>query len=632
MREKLEIKNQTWRRFEMTDSRINRMFVVVFFALVLAKLSLGSRSTPLFVVAVLLLLAYALYMGSITKAVLASATTILSASFLISVFKPFSYILLNPFPFLSVFVILGIACTAIFKSSIAHEVKLKTEIFSTSLATMAVILVWDPKLALTSGPVAAIYGSEDNAAWILSIHRVLQNETSRSGGEFGSLIDSMLLVSYHLGSFSLPSLSAIDHLALSVIILQIIVVFFIPFFPSLIRLKSDSGSSAIVSSLVLSLILLICFRSFNQYGHLSTALSCLLLSVYLVVSFQLSDGVDNEKRMQFYIYFQLMVAYLAGVTWFPVAPLSIALLAFTVFRLLAQENISRNMKITFFFLAVVLMLLLVYQDLLRRFDFFQTPGSGPVSGAKNLLSFEGGVVSNDPWNLGLVVVFSFIVMTLMVMLRLKINMYLAEFCLLVAYSMFLTLISTILFSGSVTYGARKVTVLVIFCGAALLAWAIVALVESSMSKFVSPVLPGVLVLSLVLAMPGAGAFGGGKYFAGFEREDYQEQSKQLVNNIEIGRPTVCFFEVTGEQDPGLGGPSYFCSRWAAAYSFTDDGDAFNEWRKAVLGQIPSEDLIGVREGLPSNTMLIVLGPENPQRELNNENWVKLVDKEWTIVR
>lgn len=623
--------NQTWRRFEMTDSRINRIFVVVFFALVLAKLSLGSRSTPLFVVAVLLLLAYALYMGSITKAVLASATTILSASFLISVFKPFSYILLNPFPFLSVFVILGIACTALFKSSIAHEVKLKTEIFSTSLATMAVFLVWDPKLALTSGPVAAIYGSEDNAAWILSIHRVLQNETSRSGGEFGSLIDSMLLVSYHLGSFSLPSLSAIDHLALSVIILQIIVVFFIPFFPSLIRLKSDSGSSAIVSSLVLSLILLICFRSFNQYGHLSTALSCLLLSVYLVVGFQLSDGIDNEKRMQFYTYFQLMLAYLAGVTWFPVAPLSIALLAFTVFRVLSQGDISRYAKITFVFLAVVLMVLLVYQDLLRRFNFFQTPGSGPASGAKNLLSFEGGVVSSDPWNLGLVIVFAFIVMTLMAMLRLKINMYLAEFCLLVTYSMFLTLISTILFSGSVTYGARKVTVLVIFCGAAFLTWVIVALVEISMSKFVSPVLPGVLVLSLVLAMPGAGAFGGGKYFAGFEREDYREQAKQLVKNIEIGRPTVCFFEVTGEQDPGLGGPSYFCSRWAAAYSFRD-GKEFNEWRKAVLGQIPSEDLIGVREGLPSNTMLIVLGPENPQRESNNENWVKLVDKEWTIVR
>ena len=631
MKKSSKIKHAISRRTDFDDGGINLTIVLFVFASIATKLYLGNRITPLISLVLVAILVFTLYLGSITKTVLVGVVSILSTALVISVFKSLSYLLLNPFPFLILFSLIALICTLLIKYAIDLEVRWKSEFLSVTLSFLALTLIWNSRLTLNGGPVAALYGSEDNAAWVLSIHRVINNDEFPSGGDFGSLMDSLLVFSYHLGNFVLPDLSPVDHVALSVVILQIVVVCFIPFLPSLLKLTAYSERSTLFSHLVLSLMLLICFRTFNQYGHLSTALSCLLISIYLILGFQLSDEVVSQNRRHFSLYLQMSIAYLAGVTWFPIAPLAIALILFTFCRLQFTSANSRFSKIVFLVFGTTLSSLLFFEELLQRFKFFETPGSGEISGAKNLLSFEGGVVSSDPWSVSLVVAFALIVMTIMVLLRIKTSMYLSELGLAVSYVMLLTMISTVLFNGNVTYGARKVTVLVVFCGATLLTWALVSLVESRLREFVTPLVPGVLVLSLILAMPGAGAFAGGKYFAGFERDDFFEQAKQLVRNVEIGRSTVCFSEATEEQAPGLGGPSYTCSRWAAAYSFRD-GQEFNEWRKAVLGQIPSEDLIGVRKGLPSNTMLIVLGPENPQRELNNENWVKLVDKEWTIVR
>ena len=94
---------------------------------------------------------------------------------------------------------------------------------------------------------------------------------------------------------------------------------------------------------------------------------------------------------------------------------------------------------------------------------------------------------------------------------------------------------------------------------------------------------------------------------------------------------MCFHEATDAQAADLGGGYYNCSRFAAAYSF-EDGDEFNQWRLAMLGQVRREDFYKVRQGLPDDTMVIVIGPENPDREKNNDNWVSLVDENWTIVR
>ena len=626
------LRNHSSQFFADENHKFNLAITLVVYASLTAKLIHGDRLTPVIAVAIVSLLALTIYFGSITQTALISFVSILSTSLIVSVLKPLSYVLLNPIPFLILLLFVFIAIAALFKYAVELQAPWKSEILSVSLALLGLSLIWNARLAVSGGPVAAMYGSEDNAAWILSIHRVIQNDTFSSGGFFGSLMDSLLLMSYHLGNFMLPSLTAIDHLALSAVILQIAVVFFIPFLPNLVKLNSPSEKSALVSSLVLSLILLITFRSFNQYGHLSTAISGLLISIYLVLGFQLSSEMENQKRRYFLIYLQLIFAYLAGVTWFPVAPLSVAFIFFALWRVFCINGISRFLRISFSVFSLVLVSLLVFEDLMIRFIRFQNPDEGPASGAKNLLSNEGGVVSNDPWSVSLIIVFAFIVMTLMVYLRVNATMYLGELGLMVAYAMSLTLISTILFNGNVTYGARKVTVLMIFCCASFLSWALVALVESHLRQYVTPVFPGVLVLAMILAMPGAGAFAGGKYFPGFvDRDDHFAQAKQLVKNVEIGRSTVCFHEATDDQAPNLGGGSYYCSRFAAAYSFRDE-DEFNGWRLAMLGQVRREDFYKIRESLPEDTMVIVLGPDNPDREANNENWASLVDKNWTIVR
>jgi hypothetical protein len=625
------VRDKSNRFFTDQNSKNNYAIVLVVFGSIIAKLIVGDRLTAVIATATILTLVLTLYIGSISQTVIIGFVAIISTAVFVSVFKPLSHLLLNPIPFLLLLFFMFIAFVTLFKTSVTLEVPWKSEILSVSLATLSLTLIWNSRLAVNGGAVAALYGSEDNAAWVLSIHRVLKNETFLSGGYFGSLLDSLLLLSYQLGSFLLPALSAIDHLALSVVVLQVMVVFLIPFLPNLTNQSLNAEKSALVSSLVLSLSLLISFRTFNQYGHLSTALSCFLISIYLVIGFKLSGAIENQSRRTFLLYLQISLAYLAGVSWFPVAPLSISLMIFVLYRMFSTSETSRFQKTLISVFAIVLIGLIVYEDLLKRFIYFQTPGQGPVSGAKNLLSFEGGVVSNDPWSVSLVIVFALIVMAVMVFLRINANWYLGELGLLVAYAVSLTLMSTILFNGNVTYGARKVTVLVIFCSAALLCWAIVALVENRLREFITPLLPGVFVLGMILSMPGAGAFAGGKYFAGFDREDHFEQAKQLVRNVEIGRSTVCFSEATEEQAPGLGGSSYTCSRWAAAYSFRD-GEEFNEWRRAVLGQVQKQDLFKVKQGLPDDTMVIVIGPDNPDREKNNENWTNLVDKNWTIVR
>jgi len=400
----------------------------------------------------------------------------------------------------------------------------------------------------------------------------------------------------------------------------------------LVKLSSTSKKSVLVSSLVLSLALLINFRTFNQYGHLTTAISGLLISMYLVLGFQLAGEIENEKRRYFFAYLQISFAYLAGVTWFPVAPLSVALICFALWRVFCISGTSRRINISFSVFSIVLIGLLVFEDLMKRFIRFQNPDEGAVSGAMNLLSNEGGVVGNDPWSVSLIIVFTFFVMTLLLFLRLNATMYLGELGLMVGFAMSLTLISTILFNGNVTYGARKVTVFVIFCSAALLSWALVALVESHLREYLSPLLPGVLVLAMILGMPGAGAFAAGKYFPGLvDRPDHLSMAKKLVKNVEIGRSTVCAHEATDDQAPDLGGTSYYCSRFASAYSF-NDGEEFYQWRVAWIGRVKKEDFYKVRQDLPDNTKVIVIGPENPDRETNNENWVSLVDKNWTIVR
>jgi len=627
---KSSLRNPSGLFFAEKNSKINLAITLVVFALLTAKLIHGGRLAPVIAMATVLLLVLTIYFGSITQTVIIGFVSCLSTAVFVSVLKQFSYLLLNPIPFLILFLLVFIIVATLFKHSVALEVPWKSEILSVLLAFFSLSLIWNSRLAVSGGPVAALYGSEDNAAWILSIHRVIQNDIFSRGGDFGSLLDSMLLISYHLGNFVFPTLTAVDHLALSAVLLQIIIVFLIPFLPNLIKLGSTSTKSTLVSSLVLSSILSISFRTFNQYGHLTAAISCTLISLYLVSGFQLSGEMDNQKLRYFLAYLQISVAYLAGVTWFPVAPLAILLILFALWRVFCISEVSRLVRLSFSSFALVLIGLLTFEDLIKRFSTFKTPDEGIFSGAKNLLSFEGGVVSNDPWSLSLIIVFALIVMTIMVFLRINTNLYFGELGLLVVFVMSLTLISTVLFSGNVTYGARKVTVLIILCSAALLSWALVALVESHLRDYITPLLPGVFVLAMILAMPGAGAFAGGKYFAGFEREDHFKHAKQLASNIEIGRSTVCIFEANVNQDPGALS-SYMCSRWAAAYSFRE-GVEFNGWRKAVLGQIQNEDLSKVRQDLPYDTMLIVIGPENPSTEKNNDNWATLIDEKWTIVR
>jgi hypothetical protein len=133
-------------------------------------------------------------------------------------------------------------------------------------------------------------------------------------------------------------------------------------------------------------------------------------------------------------------------------------------------------------------------------------------------------------------------------------------------------------------------------------------------------------------MPVAYAIIPGNYFAGLDWAPNVKTSKVISKEVEVGRSTVCLNETYQADTWGdLRLAAYICSRWVSAYS-NIDGLEFNEWRKATLGEIDTNELSKVSDQLPAETMVIVVGPENFNVTSDNPDWNKLVRKNWEVVR
>lgn len=612
---------------------LNNVIIISFFATILIYL---QKRIGFSIAIFLLIVASAVlasYLGSLTAFVLVGIISMLSLSTVISISRilydgsiavKIMIFLLFPI-FFSVFFV--------FKKFIVFEYKWGSELLALSLALTSLILIWDPRLSSNGGAIASLYASEDNAAWILNTHRVIQSQGFSGAGDYGALMDSMLLISHNISETLFVDLTKMDHLALSVVLLQILFIFALPFVSSLASLGKSSNPKSVSSTFVLAIALLLGFRTLNSIGHLSAAIAFIFISCFLILGFESSEADSRAPGQSIFVsYVQVLLAYMAGITWFPIAPLSILLIAFTFWRAnVAISGLSRVYRVISVMLCLTLITLLSFQELIRRFSFFQESG-GIAGGATNLLGMEGGTISAEPLNISLVAILATILACTLALINQKSNLSLFAFAVLLVYVFVIKSCNALLFSGQVNYGSRKLELVAVLCGAAFLSWSLVRIFEIHFHRFVSPMFIGLFVSLLFFSMSATNSILGGKYFAGFDSESNLKVAVKISKNIEVGKSAICINE-TYQVEPmsELRLAAYSCSRWVSAYSFTDDS-AKNEWRKAVLAAIPREQFSAVRDSLPTDTKLLIVAPNTEASISPNPEWEDLVSSSWEIVR
>jgi hypothetical protein len=340
------------------------------------------------------------------------------------------------------------------------------------------------------------------------------------------------------------------------------------------------------------------------------------------------------------LFCQILLAYHAGFTWFPVAPLSATLIVFSIWG--SREIVRKSRIIQWFYYAaaIVMVYLLISNGFLRRVDWDRSLDAGLlngaaslVDGAQSLLVLTGGNTDIQPWNLLVITLFSLTLLLGFAALGLKANVGLKAFALIFAY-VYLIKFTDLRLNEVAAYGSKKLEIVLVLIGATFLSWAIVVLFEKFLSNKISPQIPALLLSVFLLSMPVAYAIVPGNYYAGLDWAPNVKTSKLISQYVEVGSPAVCLNETyQAEAGSDLRVSAYVCSRWTSAYSNTDSGEMY-AWRILVYSGAgdDSQKLQNVSRALPYDTMLIVVGPEDKERVKNNPEWSQLVQDEWLVVR
>lgn len=494
------------------------------------------------------------------------------------------------------------------------------------LSVAGAFLLADRDVFQTGHAIAALFPNEDNAAWILTLHRAT-SENSVTAGDFGPLFDLLLYSSNRFINFVLPDGLAADNFANSIIVLHLAVLLIVPF-AAVAVLNHISGNSLKFRDHVSKVFFLalgsqVVWIHFITSGHASTGLSSILILMLLVLlSFKSPSSSTTDLKSTL---LWVLITFAATSIWFPIAPFSLSLLILIGIR---KSRVS-NRRITSFNLLTVLAgsILIISRELLPRFDTFRTEESSLLSGAFNLLKMEGGVGSTGPYS------FAWVLMFLLVLVAFN---PLGENYNQVVRSLtpiivgFLTVVGLKIVNlrssgGAVNYGARKYESVLIIISLVLFGLILINRLSSRMASNGLMVLTFGLGISLFAQLPAVEQFLSGRtYFATKDAQQVQ-LGRAIANNLSVGDDVVCINE-PAQFDRYL---TYRCSRWTSAYADKDDLIK-NEWRKAVLGELPLDAMPKIRSDLGSSTKLIVLGDAVNMAQRNPE-WDYLVDSKWETI-
>ena len=610
------------------------LFLVIFIAV-------KEKSTTTILGILLLAFLLSVYLRSLTALVLIGVGSALTLSTLISIYRGLLNFPVSAFWSILLFGTIAAMFMYVTKKTLDIKIPWRLNLIAVVIASLSFYLVADFRLFRSSGAISALYAWEDNSEWVLTVHKSLNQSLNIEGGMYGSLMDIGLWFSHSLSTLAFPTLTAPDHLATGVIIWTLLLMVAIPFLAVLPAINSvTTGKGAMSSTVVLSLGSTLCMLQLNSIGHLSAAISCLLLTIYLCVSFMLPGHELPIGMRHLFLLSQILLAYLAGVTWFPIAPLSAALIVFSIW---GSREIVRKSKIIqwlYFASATAMVYLLIIKSLLGRLSWDRSADEGILSGATSLLNsaskmlaIPGGNVEIQPWNLLAIILFSMILVFGFAMLGLKANDGLISFALLIVY-VYVIKFSDLRLNEVASYGSKKLEIMLVLIGATFLSWAIVVLFEKFSSKTISPKILALLVSVFLLSLPVSYAIIPGNYYNGLDWAPNVKTSKLISKHVEIGRSTVCLNETYQAEiaSPARLG-SYVCSRWTSAYSNADSSQAY-DWRIAsytgAYGK--AQELRRVSKALPADTMLIVVNPEDKEGVKNNPEWDLMTQKEWLVVR
>ena len=188
----------------------NKAMIVIFFAsasiFLASTYRLSTLVSTLFFVSFLL----AMYLGSVTALMLVGIVSMLSLAAGISIYRSIFDSSVSIRPMILVLFAILFFYVYIFKQRVIFENKWTTEILTLSLSVTSLLLVWDERLRVNGGAIAALYASEDNAAWILTTQRVIQSQGWSSPGDYGALLDAILLISYEASEKIFVGLNTMD--------------------------------------------------------------------------------------------------------------------------------------------------------------------------------------------------------------------------------------------------------------------------------------------------------------------------------------------------------------------------------------------------------------------------------------
>ena len=134
---------------------------------------------------------------------------------------------------------------------------------------------------------------------------------------------------------------------------------------------------------------------------------------------------------------------------------------------------------------------------------------------------------------------------------------------------------------------------------------------------------------LIMQLPVTNSILGQRMYEGIHNSQIRSLAQAISSNIHLGDSVVCMnpsYQIEPMSELRL--LSYACSRWAAAYG-DSDGVPKNQWRKAVLGQIPSDQLREVQTLQLKSTTVIAVGPVADFKL--SPDWNLLIDPAWSVV-
>lgn len=496
-------------------------------------------------------------------------------------------------------------------------VSLWSEVVSIGLAILTCFLLFPRTLGNSGHPLAALFLSEDNAAWVKTLSNQIMNPDST--GYFGPVVDYLLSSSYSATSI-IHSASFADRLAMSVLAIHLLVVLAIPFITAAITAQAAGQPSSSHMNLGTGILITSGFLFFSREGHLATAIA-LVMSSFVVLDLYLTR-LNRGKLTLKHVLVLTITNVMIAATWFPAAVIAIGLICITAYY---HEHQSRLRSLFCLTAVVVAISVIVMKELIPRGRYFQGDGSGIVSGFVSLLTMGGGLGS-----LGFIS--PPIVLMLLLLSAVSIVTHKRQLDSLLPITVCWTVVVLIQLtnsaasSGEINYGAEKVEQFVSLI-TLVFSYSLLIATFRETSEWIIRTLVALITLSMLIHMPSFAAFMGRSYYQGLADTRALSIAVSLSQSIAPGELSLCMYD-TFPADSEAHHYTYLCSRWAVSLSNTDSETA-NEWRKAVLGQLNPDDFRRVRDDLGESARVFRVPPLNADKS-DHIDWQLLVNERWDI--